>query len=151
MSQYNINLLLWFDAIFLIDRFLEIFVSFYNPNGQLEHKLHSVILNNISMKLFLEGTISLAPLFIYNITALNYAMLKILRYGRLFEMDAIISNIIEMQAATKTVFEIKLMERRSELFKFILSTLCNLHIMSCTQIMLCKARGDMRYPESWMG
>ena len=66
-------------------------------------------------------------------------------------MDAIISNIIEMQAATKTVFEIKLMERRSELFKFILSTLCNLHIMSCTQIMLCKARGDSNYPKSWMG
>ena len=108
-------------------------------------------MNNISFKLFLEGFISLAPLFMDNITALIYALLKILRYGRLFEMDAIISNIIEMQAATKTVFEIKIMEKRSELFKFILSTCCNLHIMSCTQIMLCKARGEQKYPDSWMG
>lgn len=53
-----------FDCIFMVDRFLELFVSFYNPNGVMEHKLHSVILNNISSNLFLELFISFAPLVI---------------------------------------------------------------------------------------
>lgn len=67
-----------------------------------------------------------------NITAYYYALFKIARYGRLFEMDAQISNIIEQQAPTRTVFELKQMEKAFDLFKFILSTCCNLHIMSCT-------------------
>lgn len=136
----------------MADRFLDLFVSFYNPNGLIEHRLHSVILNNISFKMFLEVFISIAPFTFREdnkITGYYYAVFKIARYSRLFEMDAQITNIIEHQASSKTVFELKQMEKAFDLFKFILSTCCNLHIMSCTQIMLCKSRGD--YINSWMG
>jgi hypothetical protein len=64
-------------------------------------------------------------------------------------MDQLLANIVEQKAPTKTVFELKKLEKGFDLFKFILSTLCNLHIMSCTQIMLCKSKGD--YTNSWMG
>jgi hypothetical protein len=95
MDQENLQFLFLFDAVFVIDRILDLFVSYYNPNGMIEHKLHSVILNNISIKLFLEIFISIMPLFVNNISAFNYALFKIYRYGRLFEMDSNISNIIE--------------------------------------------------------
>ena len=41
------------------------------------------------------------------------------------------------------------MEKIFDILKFILSTCCNLHIMSCTQILVCKSIGD--YQTSWMG
>lgn len=48
ISHENFTTLMVFDTVFMVDRILELFVSYYNPNGSLEHKLHSVILNNIS-------------------------------------------------------------------------------------------------------
>ena len=62
MSDKDVNSLLTFDIIFMVDRILDLFVSFYNPNGLVEHKLHAVILNNISYNLFLEFAISIVPL-----------------------------------------------------------------------------------------
>jgi len=94
----------------VIDRVLDLFVSFYNPNGLIEHRLHAVILNNISYNLFLEVLISLVPLFMHiksPIHSFYYALIKLVRYGRLFEMDTTLSNILEIQARTKTVFEVK--------------------------------------------
>ena len=75
----------------MFDRFLELFVTFYNPNGSIEHKLHSVILTNISFNLFLEAFMGFAPLYVHydgGILAYYYALFKLPRYGRLFEMDA---------------------------------------------------------------
>ena len=34
-------------------------------------------------------------------------MIKLVRYSRLFEMDTTIADIIEKQAETKTVYEVK--------------------------------------------
>ena len=82
-------------------------------------------------------------------TSFHFAIIKLIRYSRLFEMDSTISDIIEKQAQTKTVYEVKQIERMFDLFKFALTTSVNLHIMSCTQILLCKSRGD--YENSWMG
>jgi hypothetical protein len=108
LSEEDMRQLYVYDAIFMIDRVLDLFVSFYNPNGKLEHKFHSVILNNISFKLFLEAFISIGPQILNpNRLAMIYGLFKITRYGRLFEMDGIISTMIEIQAQTKTVFEVK--------------------------------------------
>ena len=78
-----------------------------------------------------------------------YAVIKLARYSRLFEMDTHINNFIESQADRKTVFELAQMEKIFDILKFILSTCCNLHIMSCTQILVCKSIGE--YHTSWMG
>jgi len=51
-----------FDLMFVIDRFLDLFVGYYQPNGLLEHRLYAVILANISVKLFIELFITFAPI-----------------------------------------------------------------------------------------
>jgi hypothetical protein len=74
-----------------LDRFLDLFVGYYNPDGKPEHKLLSVIMTNISFKLFLEIFISIGPICFSNFMVLKsyyYSCFKIPRYIRLFEMDA---------------------------------------------------------------
>ena len=81
--------LLWFDILFMMDRIADLFAGFYRPDGQIETKLSNVIEHNISSKLFLEFVISFGPLFL-DVTTLNtlhYAMFKVPRYVRLFEID----------------------------------------------------------------
>jgi hypothetical protein len=99
----------------MLDRFLEIFVGFYKPNGQVEHRLLYVVVQNINFKFFLEIAISVLPWFLhyddYGITAHLYALIKLPRYGRLFELDTHINNYIESTADRKTVFELKTMEK----------------------------------------
>ena len=62
----------------------------------------------------------------------QYALIKIFRYGRMYEIDAWIGEYLQYKSVTKTVFEIKQMERSFDILKFILSICSNLHIMSCT-------------------
>lgn len=78
-----------FDCIFMLDKILDLFVTFYTPRGKIEHRLFAVILNNLSSKFFIEFIISLVPayLFIGDIKSFWYALWKVPRYDRLFEMD----------------------------------------------------------------
>jgi hypothetical protein len=46
------------------------------------------------------------------------------------------------------VFEIKQIEKKFDIFKFVLQTLINLHFLTCSQIVLCK---QQNFSESWMG
>ena len=143
--------LLVFDCIFMVDRFLDLFISFYTPAGQIEHRCYAVVLNNLSSKFFIEFAISLIPLYFHSghdMASYSYASWKLARYQRLFEMDTHIQNYIESTAERKTVFELAQLEKSFDILKFILSTTCNMHIMSCTQILLCKSRGN--YEKSWM-
>lgn len=114
INHEHFRLMFYFDVIFMIDRFLDLFVSFYKPNGLMEHRLHAVVLNNLSFKLFLEIFISLAPLFIYTsrgeIKCYWFGLFKVARYARLFEMDEHIQRYIEGHTENKTVFEMKQME-----------------------------------------
>lgn len=114
INHENFRLMFYFDVVFMIDRFLDLFVSFYKPNGLMEHRLHAVVLNNLSFKLFLEIFISLAPLFIYTsrgeIKCYWFGLFKVARYARLFEMDEHIQRYIEGHTENKTVFEMKQME-----------------------------------------
>ena len=98
MSDEDVRSLMTFDYIFMAGRILDLFVSFYNPNGLVEHKLHAVILNNISTNLFLEFAISIVPLLMHlknPLPSFYFAVFKLLRYGRLYEMDTNIATIIE--------------------------------------------------------
>jgi hypothetical protein len=67
----------------------------------------------------------------------------------MYEIDAWIGEYLQYKAVSKTVFEIKQMERSFDILKFILSICSNLHIMSCTQILICKSTGNFK--SSWMG
>jgi hypothetical protein len=63
----------------------------------------------MSYTLFLEIAISLVPFFMHinsPLSSFHFALFKLPRYGRLFEMDESISSIIEKQAETKTKYEI---------------------------------------------
>jgi hypothetical protein len=84
------KVLLIFDILFMIDRVLDLFVGYYTPNGFLEHKISTTILQNISTKFFLEIVISFGPLIFFqtdNLNTIYYAIFKIPRYSRLFEID----------------------------------------------------------------
>jgi len=107
----------------MVDRFIDMFVGFYNPNGQLEHRLLAVVKQNISTKIFLEAFISFGLFFFeeeYMTNPMIYGSIKILRYGRLFELDSQIQEIIEINGKESTVFEIKQMEKKFDIFKFVL-------------------------------
>ena len=91
LSDEKFKQLLLFDIIFIIDRFLDLFGGFYQPNGVQEHRLYAVIINNLSYQIFLEIFISIAPYIFqekHSIVSFVYALYKIPRYSRLFEMDA---------------------------------------------------------------
>jgi hypothetical protein len=91
LSNESLRVLIYFDIIFMLDRFMDLFVGYFNPNGRMEHRLYAVIFANISPKLFIEVFIGFGPIMIFDdITILKsywYALFKIPRYSRLFEMD----------------------------------------------------------------
>ena len=47
-------------------------------------------------------------------------------------MDGQIADILDFYGQSKTVFEIKKLERRLEIAQFGLSTFINLHILTCS-------------------
>ena len=55
-----------------------------------------------------------------------------------------------MQKSVKTEFEIKAIKRSMDIANFGISTLINLHILTCGMILLCHlGRGD--FENSWLG
>ena len=60
----HLMILLAFDAIFMTDRFADLFVGFYLPNGLQEHRLTHVFYENISTKFFIEAFIIGTPLIL---------------------------------------------------------------------------------------
>ena len=73
---------------------------------------------------------------------------KLPRYGRLFEIDNSINEILDYYGATKTVFEIKNLRKRLAIVQFAVETFINLHVLTCSQIILCTHR---EFENSWMG
>ena len=101
VSVSNIKLLLVFDVLFVIDRIMDLFVGFIQPNGQPEYRLYAVVLNNISVKFFLEIFITVAPIALQNVyhrKSVIYALFKVVRYVRLFEIDGQVADILEYYA-----------------------------------------------------
>ena len=89
-TSSQLEILLLFDILFMLDRIADLFAGFYKPDGQIETKLSNVIEHNISSKLFLEFVISFGPLFFTpsKMNTLHYALFKVPRYVRLFEIDS---------------------------------------------------------------
>ena len=71
----------------------------------------TVIMFNIDNKIFMEIFISFGHLIFFkllgNRNSVIYGILKFLRYGRLFELDAQVESILDYYGQTRTVFEIK--------------------------------------------
>ena len=150
MSSTKMSILMLFDIIFMIDRFLDLFAGFYDPNGDIETNVSKVISQNLSAKFFIEAIVSFGPLYFEqeNLNTIIYTMFKIPRYTRLFEIDGQIQDILDFYSQTRTVFEVKQMEKSLNVLQFSLSTFINLHILTCIQIALCKHRD---FEKSWMG
>jgi hypothetical protein len=71
----------------MIDRILDLFIGFYNPDGSLENRLYVVVFNNLNTNLVMEGLMVGLPIFLHkmDIRAYQYALYKLPRYGRMFE------------------------------------------------------------------
>jgi len=89
LPKENLELLLVFDILFMLDRVFDLLVTFYKANGTMEANLADVIKYNISAKFFIEIFASFGP-FLFDLEKLNsliYALFKMPRYTRLFEID----------------------------------------------------------------
>ena len=85
----------------------------------------------------------------YDYSSSIYLLCKLYRYLRKFELDTQISNVLEYYEQFSTVYEIKMLKRNLDITQFTLSTLINLHILTCSMIFICKGRPD--FENSWMG
>ena len=97
LSNEAISYLLVFDILFLLDRVADLFVGYQKADGTEETRLYNVISSNLSSKIFIEIIVGFGPYFvgIRDLHTMNYFFFKILRIGRLFEVDNHISQIIE--------------------------------------------------------
>ena len=150
LDPMHLQILIIFDVAFMLDRVLDLFVGYYNPNGLQEHRLSHVIYQNLSAKFFVEILIIACPIILnyFNENSLYYLGFKILRYSRLFEIDNQISEILDFYGQSKTVFDIKRMRKQMNILEFGLETFIHLHMMTCIQIILCTHRD---FDKSWMG
>ena len=100
----------------------------------------------MSSKFFLEIVYIGGPYAVFyyldNRSAMIYCIFKIFRYFRLFEIDGQIEESLEHQANSKTVFEIKKIERNMQILQFSLKTIINLHILTCSIVVLWTHYGE---------
>ena len=89
MHSSHILTMICFDIIFFIDRSLDLFVGYYREDGQMENRPLQVIRNNLSIKYFFEIIMSFGTFFldVNNMDSVHFAIFKIPRWIRLFEME----------------------------------------------------------------
>ena len=99
IDETHEQILLIFDITFIVDRILDLLVGYYNSDGSLEPLVSNVIWTNLDSKFFMEIFISFGHLIFFRLldyrNSVIYGILKFLRYGRLFELDSQIENILE--------------------------------------------------------
>ena len=61
LSDQDFYSLFVFDIVFICDRSMDLFVGYYQEDGQLEKSLARVIKTNMSMKVFFEIFMCLGP------------------------------------------------------------------------------------------
>lgn len=138
--------------MFMLDRVLGLFAGFTNSNDEEERKLYKVLAHNISNKFFIEIFVSFAPQIFFETSTMNtilYSVFKLPRYLRIFEMDDQIDQITEFYRPRCNVTELKKITHALDILKFLATTLINLHLLTCVQIVLCKHRSN--FEDSWMG
>lgn len=110
----------------------------------------NVLYTNMSPKIVIEFFVGFGP-FLFNINEMHtmtYLAFKLLRFGRLFEMENQINEILEQYGSTMTRAETQNLRQQMEIWQFIVQTIINLHLLTCIQIALCTYRN---FEKSWMG
>ena len=81
IDKTRVQILLIFDSAFMVDRILDLFVGYYNPNGLYEHRLQHVIYQNLSSKFYMEILIIVCPVLLYQSeqNSLYYLLFKLPR------------------------------------------------------------------------
>ena len=89
LDDENFYGLFVFDIIFILDRCMDLFVGYYQEDGQLEKSLARVIKTNMSMKVLFEISMTFGPFLIgtSNIDAMLFILFKMPRWLRLFELE----------------------------------------------------------------
>jgi hypothetical protein len=98
-----------FDIVFIMDRCMDLFVGYYQEDGQLETSLARVIKTNMSMKVYFEMFMTFGPFVIAtsNIDAILFVLFKMPRWLRLFELEQRIDEFVEYYRENKTLSEMK--------------------------------------------
>jgi hypothetical protein len=144
--------------MFLVsDGIFDLLLGFDDTDGEPEKKVINVISGNLSWKFFLEIFISFAPniLNIYFreertfIKSWVYGLFKIFRYLRLSEFEGLIDDIKEFHKDSKTEHELQVMNRTLDICNFGVTTLVNLHMLTCGMVMLSHTRDN--FEDSWLG
>ena len=99
--------LLIFDMVFIINRFLDLFIGFVNKDGNNETKVWNVIYKNFSSDFYMELVYSFGPLFFGEIDSTIYFIFKFPRYNMLFGISHVINKTLDYYLKNWTVFEIK--------------------------------------------
>ena len=109
ISARHLNTLLVFDFLFMLSRFLDLFIGFRNKDGQMEPKVSFVICKNLSITFFLEIIYTFGPFFmnINNLNSMYYFFFKFPRFNNLFEVSNTINNTLDYYCKSWTVTEIK--------------------------------------------
>ena len=149
LSKSNLQLLLLFDIIFLGDKIIDLFVGYYDNLGKPEKLLWRVLVKNFNSNFLIESGIVIIPLLLDpdHLNSIIYFMLKIPRYIRFFEMENCIAEYLAFYGQNKTVFEITRAQDIAKIIQFSVQTAIILHLLACTQIMLCTHRD---FTKSWM-
>ena len=124
--------------------------------GEPQERVLDVIMDNLSWKFFLEIIISFGPEILYMYfregktfeKSWVYGSFKIFRYLRLSEFEGLIQDILDFYKE-KTVHELKVMKRNMDLIDFGVTTLVNLHMLTCAMVMLSHTKAN--FEDSWLG
>jgi len=138
----DIQMLLFFDCLFICDRMADLFVSYINEHGVPEPHLRCVIQNNLSSVFYIELAVTFCPfmLELERLSSIIYFVIKLPRYTRIFEMELQIDEILNYIGDSMTVFQVKKIESNLFIVQFALQTLLTVHLLTCTQIMACTHR-----------
>jgi hypothetical protein len=108
--------------MFMLDRFLDLFVGFTTKDGDYEPKIIVVLVHNFSWDFTMELFYSFGP-FMFNLNELNsiyYFLFKFPRYNKLFEMDTAVEIFLDYYGKNLNVFELKKAEKRFTLIQFFI-------------------------------
>ena len=87
-DPYDLHLL-FFDLVFIFDRFTDLFVEYVNKNGIPEPLIFKVIMQNLSYSIFLELILTIIPIIIMDekneINTILYLIIKFPRIMMMFE------------------------------------------------------------------
>jgi hypothetical protein len=93
LPRSDVEILMLFDIVFMVDRFLDLLEGYINENNKLEPSITKVVFKNLSLSFFIELFITFIPLFFKTFffkkswNALLFFAIKSPRFLRLFEME----------------------------------------------------------------